>query len=81
MFAGGSVDALDPQPSKRSLAVAPIAIGILKGLLDSLNGDPKSISPSTLIAAGLLDDFPVSGVGRDTPFDARHDRSLLKREA
>ncbi len=69
MLADTGVDALDPKRTKIALAYLTVAIGILPGLLDSLVGGAKSVFATAPIALGGFDDFAVTGVGRDAPFD------------
>ena len=75
------VDPLDPKRPEIALLIAPIPIRILLGLLDSLDGDPEDILPTAVITIGFVDDFLMTGVRGDAPFDACNISALLSRRA
>ncbi len=56
---GRGVDALDPQGAEIPLLGAPVAIGILVGLLDRLHRDAENVLATAEIALRLLDDLLV----------------------
>ena len=67
-FTRRGVDALDPQGSEIALLGAAVAIGILRCLLDGLNGDAEDILAAAEIAFRRFDDLLVGLAGDCTAF-------------
>ena len=62
-FTGRCVDALNPQGAEIALLGAAVAVGILLGLLDGLNGDAEDVLAAREITLRLLDDLLVGLAG------------------
>src|SRR5207237_10581768 len=56
-FTGRGVDALNPQRPEIALLGAAVAVTILLGLLDGLDGDAENVLAAAEIARRFLDDF------------------------
>jgi hypothetical protein len=73
VFAGAGIDSLNPKITERTLAVATVAIGILKALFDAFDGNAEIVFSPASITTGAIQNFFVTGVSGDAPFDACHD--------
>ena len=76
MLARGGIDALNPKGAKLPLANAPIAVRVLKALLDLLDRDAKRTVATTAESFRGFDDLAVTGVRCDAPFNACHGAAL-----
>src|SRR5215469_3932642 len=73
------VDALDPQPAERPLAVLPVAVGVGHRVQRLLLGLAVHARPLAPVAAGPLEDDATLLVGVDRPLHACHVFDSLKR--
>src|SRR6516165_4708945 len=76
---GRGVDALDPQPPERSLAVLAVTVGVGHRVEGLLLGLAVQAGPMAPVAAGPLEDDPALLVGVDRPLHACHYFDSLKR--
>src|SRR5690606_16929880 len=67
-----SIDALDPQSAEIALAILPVAICVLKRLLNRLLGDADGVLATAVETLGLGKNLLVLSVGGYAPFDACH---------
>src|SRR5438552_13677020 len=67
-FAGGRIDALDPQGAEIALLGAAVTVGILSGLFDGLHGNAENIFAAAEIALRLAHDFFVGFAGDGAAF-------------
>lgn len=77
MLTGGGIDTCDPQCAEYAFFLAPVTVGILRSLGNSLFGYPVNVLAAAAIALGLGKNFLVSGMGGDPTFDSWHDGFLL----
>jgi len=69
---GGGLDPDDPEAPEIPLPVAPVAVGVEKGLLHGFLGCPVIVALRSPVALGQLQILGPAGPSLGTSFDSRH---------
>ena len=72
MFTHSCVDPLNPQSAEIAFSGFAVAIGVLTGFLHCLLGNADGILAAAIITFGGFDNFFVTGVGGNAPFNSGH---------
>ena len=63
MLTSRRIDAHDPQPPELPLTLAPVALGVLQSLLDSVFGYGIDLAPTAPVSLGLCQYTPATPTG------------------
>ena len=69
---GGGVDTHNPRLSGLTLLMMAIAVGVLTGLGDCLDGNAVAARTGTVVTTGGLHDLLMTGVSGNTALNSSH---------